>query len=294
MECRPPAPLRDIISNAMNDTIEVRIEAAVDLDGLMSLLADERLLGAWEDEGILHLYWSREEWNSDVLERLRAALSLLTPFSAQITVLELPDRDWNAGWLESIQPVRIGKKLRIRQSWNPADPSFEGVDLIIDPKRAFGSGYHATTQLLIERMEICLRPGARVLDIGTGSGILAMAALRLGARSALGIDNDPAAVECARENSRANGFGPELDLRLATAGEAGPGTFDLVLANLDRRTLLEVRIDLPPLVAAGGTALLSGLQAADCEEIIDAYRGCGAKVVGKYERDEWAALELRF
>jgi ribosomal protein L11 methyltransferase len=280
----------------MSDYVEVQIEGDLDSEELIGLLPDETVLGAWEDEGLLHIYWRTETWNPGALDGLRAAVSRLGPAaaSADITVLTLPDRDWNLRWLESIQPVRIGKSFRVRQSWNAPDPLFEGVELVIDPKRAFGSGFHATTQLLIEWMELRTPLGARVLDMGTGSGILAMVALRLGAASALGIDNDPVAVECAKENASANGFGSELELRVVAAGDARLGKFDLVLANLDRKTLLSLPADVPGLLLPGGTALLSGLLADDCAEISAAYAGHGARVIGRRERDEWAALELQF
>lgn len=278
----------------MSDYIEVQIRGELDGEDLMGMLPDENVLGAWENEGVLHVYWRSETWTPAALEGLRAAVNRLSPASTEIAVLALSERDWNARWLESIQPIRIGKSLRVRQSWNEADPSFDGIELVIDPKRAFGSGFHATTQLLIEWMELRPLAGARVLDIGTGSGILAMAALRLGASSALGIDNDPVAIECARENARGNGFGPDLDLRVAAAGEAGLGKFDLIVANLDLKTLLVVRNDLAALLAPGGTALISGLLTADCSEIAEAYLGSGAHVLGRRERDAWAALELQF
>jgi ribosomal protein L11 methyltransferase len=279
----------------MSDYVEVRIEGDLDPEALIGMLGDESILGAWEDQGALRVYWRGEAWNPTAMEGLRAAVDRVSASGAgvEITVLSLSDRDWNSRWLESIRPVRIGGLFRVRQSWTAPDPSFRGFELVIDPKRAFGSGFHATTQLLIEWMELRPPVGMRVLDIGTGSGILSMAALRLGAVSALGIDNDPVAIECARENAAANGFGHELKLLVADAGEGLPGGFDLVLANLDRNTLLALRGHIPALLRQGGTVLISGLLAEDCEEISEAYAARGALVEGRRARDEWAALELR-
>ena len=152
----------------------------------------------------------------------------------------------------SLQPIRLGERILVRQSWNSAPVPDGGFELVIDPKRAFGTGYHATTQLIASWLEEMIRGGERVLDVGTGSGILAMAALRLGASSALGIDNDPEAIECAQEYAAVNDFGAELELRVAALEDLGSGQFDLVLANLDRNTLMRYFADFRKHVSAGG------------------------------------------
>ena len=127
----------------------------------------------------------------------------------------------------------MGRIAAADYSWNTrphsselarADPEFSGIELVIDPRRAFGTGYHATTQLVVEWLEAHVRGGGVVLDVGTGSGILAMTAIRLGAASALGVDNDPVAVECAREYAVLNGFGPELELRVASFEDLDAGS----------------------------------------------------------------------
>ena len=165
--------------------------------------------------------------------------------------------------------------MRIRQSWHAADPEFRGIELVIDPKRAFGTGYHATTQLVVEWLEEHIRGGERVLDVGTGSAILAMTAIRLGAASALGLDNDPVAVECAAEYAALNGFGGELELRVASFEDLDAGKFDVIVANLDIRTLPRLCEFLKRLMADGAIACLSGLQEQDYEEVAAALAQAG-------------------
>ena len=109
--------------------------------------------------------------------------------------------------LESVRPIRIGRRIVIRPSWEPVALQAQDIEIVLDPKQAFGTGHHATTRMLLEWLEDLIHGGEFVLDVGTGSGILAMVALRLGAASALGVECDPVAVDCARDYARENGFG---------------------------------------------------------------------------------------
>jgi ribosomal protein L11 methyltransferase len=276
--------------------VDLQVRAPVDPGEVMAALSQHDPLGAWENEGLVHLYWHEAAWNPQILVDLRAGLGGLgiDPDQAEIEIVSVPDQDWNLKWAENIQPIRVGRNILIRQSWNPPDLPFAGITLILDPKQAFGSGYHATTQLLIEFLEDRIKGGEEVLDVGTGSGILTMVALRLGARRALGIDIDPVAVDCARENALNNGFGCELELSVALLEEVARHEFDLVLANLDRRSLLgyfaRFKMNLKP----GGRALCSGLLLEDWEDIAASLMLCGGEVCERRERDEWMALEIRY
>jgi ribosomal protein L11 methyltransferase len=276
-------------------TMEIRIISSVDAGELLGMLEETSCLGAWATEDGFCLYWPVDGWDprilhilEDSLRRLGAAVDART-----LTVTELQDRDWNARWAESLQPIKLGRRILIRQSWNGTAIPEGGFELIIDPKRAFGTGYHATTQLMAEWLEDKVRSGARVLDVGTGSGILAMVALRLGATSALAIDQDPEAIECAREYAAVNGFGAALELRVAELAELDPEDFDLVLANLDRNTLVRHFDCFHRFVKAGGCLLISGLQRDDETEISEFLDAAGWMVVDKRWREEWAALELQ-
>jgi ribosomal protein L11 methyltransferase len=283
-------------SQAEGGYIEVRIEAPVDPGELLGMLRDDNSLGAWEEDGIVHLYWPERLWNTDAVAELSATLRTLgisDPESAMRCAI-VPEQDWNVRWAESVKPVRIGRRILIRQSWNRGDVPEGGIELIIDPKRAFGTGYHATTQLVIEWLESAVRGGERVLDVGTGSGILAMVALRLGAALALGIDTDPIAIECARENAALNGYGDELRFSQNALQDLVAGPFDCILANLDRGTLLSLAGKVKPFLGRDGRLVVTGLQADDETEIVDEFRLAGATFSARFEREEWLALEFRF
>ena len=275
--------------------IEISFRSEVDSGELLARLQDGESLGSWEKDGVLHIFWPEDRWHASALEDLKEVLAQMgaSVRDEDLTVTAVPDQDWNANWAASLQPILLGRRVRIRQSWHATDPEFRGIELVIDPKRAFGTGYHATTQLVVEWLEEHIRGGERVLDIGTGSAILAMTANRLGAASALGIDCDPVAVECAQEYAVLNGFGPELELRVASFDNLDAGKFDVVVANLDIRTLPRLCEFLKRLMAEGAIACLSGLQEQDYEEVAGALNRAGLTIISRQQREDWLALSIR-
>lgn len=270
--------------------VDVIIATDLDAGELMSRLDDPSVQGAWQDGGQVHLYWPRDQWSQGQLAHLYATLRQLNGegLLPVVEVAQVPDRDWNYLWAQSVKPLRVGRRLVIRPSWEAVALEPHEIDIILDPKQAFGTGHHATTRMLLEWLEELIRGGESVLDVGTGSGLLAMAALRLGAVRAVGIDHDPVAIECAREYARANRFGEELSLQ---CGELGNGErVDLVLANLDRQTVLPLADRL-----AGRTrsrVLVSGLLTDQRDEVVAAFAGAGLYPGRQREADGWLAMEF--
>lgn len=275
--------------------VDVAIAAELDAGELISRLDLPGVQGAWQDGGLVHLYWPRDQWSQDHLARLYATLRGQNPDRPlpAVAVEEVPDRDWNRLWARSVMPLRIGRRLVIRPSWESVALQPDEIDIILDPKQAFGTGHHATTRMLLEWLEEAIRGGETVLDVGTGSGLLAMAALRLGAGRAVGIDHDPVAIECARDYRRENGFGQGLELICGTLSRlTGLVRPSLVLANLDRQTLLTLADDLTGYGADGATLLCSGVLIEQEAEILEQYSRRGLYLVERRERDEWVALKL--
>jgi len=145
---------------------------------------------------------------------------------------------------------------------------------------------------VVEWLEEHIRGGERIMDIGTGTGILAMVALRLGADSALAIDNDPASMECAKENATANGFERELELKESSLEEVDAGRFDVIVANLNGKTILKLCAVLPNLLKPDGVACLSGLQQQDYGEIAAALGNAGLHINARMDREDWLSLEV--
>jgi ribosomal protein L11 methyltransferase len=268
--------------------------ADVDAGEILAMLPGGERLGCWEDAGAIRIYWPENQWTPDLRDEVKRILAVFggDAHETGVTIRRIDDRDWNAVWAASLTPIVLGRKVRVRQSWHADEADFDGIDLIIDPKRAFGTGHHATTRLVVEWLEDTVRGGERVLDIGTGSGILAMTAIRFGARSAVAIDNDPVAVECAREYAGMNGFGAELEFRVASFETLETGEFDIIAANIDGRTLPRLCPYLQDLMTAGGVCCFSGLQQHDYEEIAGALSDAGLYVRNRVEREEWLALSI--
>jgi len=269
--------------------IDVRVQSSMDVGELAGLLNDPWMVGVWQEEGMLHLYWLHERWTSEARQELTALVQRYGIDAASIAVHSLPDEDWNAAWARSVKPLRVGQRIVIRPSWEAVALHAGDVELVLDPKQAFGTGHHATTQLLLEWLEAHVHGGERVLDVGTGSGILAMVALRLGAAWARGIDHDPVAIECAHGYAIENGFGTELTLDMSRLIPS-VGQFDIVLANLDRRTLLDLSHTLSRRVHRHGRLVLSGMLADDREDLLDAFRQVGGDLAWERERDGWLAM----
>lgn len=277
------------------DWVQVDVRTSLDAGELLGVLNDPAVTGAWQEDDHVHLYWPAGRCGPDTWQGLtRALIQLGQPDPDQaVTINHLADQDWNAQWSRLVEPIKIGRVL-IRPSWKEISLNPDEIELIIDPKQAFGTGHHATTQLLIEWLQQVVQPGDRVLDVGTGSGVLAMVALRLGAMEALGVDFDAVAVDCAREYAQINGFDRRLTLAVGHAQSGQPhDRFDptLVLANLDRQTLLASADSLCGYAAGGARLLLSGLLLEQRYEIEEAYASRGVYVKAVRERDGWLALE---
>ncbi|MDF0644942.1 MAG: 50S ribosomal protein L11 methyltransferase [Nitrospira sp.] len=279
------------MSSTPTDWVDVRILSCPEAGEFLGLLDDPDVGGVWEEGEALHLYWPSVRWSSDRLERVRLALRRLRGGGQplpEIRIDSLPHQDWNRQWAESVKPLRIGRRIVIRPSWEAVEVRAGQIEIVLDPKQAFGTGHHATTRMLLEWLETLALDGATVLDVGTGSGILAMVALRLGAVRAVGLDHDPVAVECAQGCARENRFGEELTLSDETLARGE--RFDLVLANLDGATLTSLSDELA--VATGRRLLVSGLLLDQRRETVEAFARAGLYEGEVRELDGWAAMEF--
>ncbi|WP_150303041.1 50S ribosomal protein L11 methyltransferase [Pseudomonas saliphila] len=183
---------------------------------------------------------------------------------------DIADQDWERSWMDNFQPIRFGKRLWIVPSWHDA-PEPDAVNLLLDPGLAFGTGTHPTTALCLEWLDGTAIAGKRVIDFGCGSGILAIAALLLGAEHAVGTDIDTQALEASRDNAQRNGL-PEQSLDLYLPEDLSPEPADIVVANILAGPLVKLAPQLSSLVKPGGLIALSGILAEQTEEIVAAYR----------------------
>lgn len=219
------------------------------------------------------------------------ARPLVLPDRWAAEALEVDGDDYLDAWRAFAQPVQVSRRLVVQPPWVPAMPGVEDdLVILIDPGRAFGSGAHPATRLALEAVEAAVRAGDRVLDIGCGSGVLAIGAAMLGASEVTAVDLDPAAVDATRANAERNGVGTVIRVALGSTEVAeGPG--DVVVANIGVAVLRELAGALAALVRPGGVLVLSGLLEGQDDEVVASLRGCDA--VAGYEMDGWVAPVLR-
>jgi ribosomal protein L11 methyltransferase len=224
-------------------------------------------------------------------ERVAAALRETAGRDAAVGDPEpVPAEDWSEAWKAGLRAVDVSARLRIRPSFAASEPAPGRAELVIDPGQAFGTGSHASTRLALEwidRLAPALEPGARILDVGCGTGVLALAALRLSAGTrAVALDLDPQAARAARANARSNGLAARVDVVLGPLEAVREGPFGLVVANLLRSELLPLAAAIARRTAAGGFAVVSGLLESERAEVAGALAR-----VGLAERDALGASD---
>jgi ribosomal protein L11 methyltransferase len=273
---------------------EDQSEAAQDLlheTGAMGLEVRDReappmpgVRGPNPGEAILIAYFEE----TDTAEAARAQVAESFP-DARLLLEEKPQQDWSNEWKALIKSVQVGR-LWVGPPWEADAAPKDKVRLVIEPKMAFGTGDHPTTSLCLAAIDAYMgaHPGASVLDVGTGTGVLAIAAKKLGASRVVGTDNDPTSVELAHENAAVNGT-PELELSGKELTQV-QGTFDLVVANILANTL----IALAPLIApkVKDRLVLAGVLAPQKAEVEAAYRAQGLIPEAGAAQGEWVRLDF--
>jgi ribosomal protein L11 methyltransferase len=223
---------------------------------------------------------------SEVAEAARGLLAERLGVTA--VVEEVREELWSESWKKHFHPLRIGR-LWVVPPWIEDATPVGCLRIVLDPGMAFGTGSHATTSLCLAALDRLLeaRPGTSVFDVGTGSGILAIAAAKLGARRILATDDDPVAVRIAAENAAGNGVATAIEI--CAAGREPPGRFDIVIANILANTLVELAPFLRERMAPGGTLLLSGLLAAQADEVARAF-GPALRELPRQREEDWMLL----
>ena len=238
--------------------------------------------------------------NEEGQKQLRQYLAGLEEYEPQ--TVSLREEDWATSWQKYYQPIPVGRRVYIVPDWMRGEPVPDGrTPLYLNPGLTFGTGAHPTTQLCLELLEEVLQPGDKVLDLGCGSGILAIAALGLGASRAVGVDIDPKAADVAFENAALNGVGADRlsvyagdvlsDKKLA--GKLEPGQNRVVLANIVADVIIPLSAKAGEFMTADGVFLTSGIIEGREDEVRAAMEASGFKIVKHLERSGWHAYEAR-
>ena len=238
----------------------------------------------WGNTDVIALFDAETDMNP-ILTALQESQLLEQGFAYKIEQIE--DKDWEREWMDNFHPMKFGKRLWICPTWREI-PEPDAVNVMLDPGLAFGTGTHPTTALCLEWLDSLDLEGKTVIDLGCGSGILAIAALKLGAKSAVGIDIDPQAILASRNNAEANGVADRLQLFLSDDKPADLKA-DVVVANILAGPLKELYPVISQLPKAQGDLGLSGILATQAQSVCDAYAQT-FELDPVVEREEWCRI----
>jgi len=275
--------------------------------------ANQRPEGQWDiiDEAIAQRigddvkvtgYYEADEKLRDRLIYIRSELQRLRGMDlgmdlGKLEILEhgVAEEDWTESWKKAFKPFRLGSHMVVKPSWEDFDARPGDHIIEIDPGMAFGTGTHETTGMCVELVEKYVRPGDACIDIGTGTGILAIAAAHMGARHVLATDLDAVAVRVAAENVRHNGFGDKIDVRcgdLLEAVDAGTRA-DVIIANIIADVIIGLAAPVKPFIREGGVFICSGIAVNRLDDVLDALRAAGYIPLDVETRGEWSAVAAR-
>ena len=274
----------------------IKLVIAVDDDYQEAFISEllELEFDAFEQqEGRLITYVTKERFSDVSRERIEQLLAAF-PGGGHVQSEEVvADRNWNREWERTIKAQEIGRFF-VKPTWDTTAVPEGSLLLEIDPKMAFGTGYHETTRLMLHLLPDAVRGGERVLDAGTGTGILAIAALKLGASEALAFDIDDWSIQNATENVLLNGVGDRIAVRKGSIETIPPGEkFNLIAANINRNTILELLPALVEHLGNDGYLLLSGLLQSDRDTIVNQPPVKKFNRVNALREGDWIALMLQ-
>ncbi len=282
----------------MDPTVELSVNAEGEsADEIIALLSIAGFEGFWEDGALVRAYINLSKWDDslmalarETLLRYAAAKGVPPP---KIEIQTIPPRNWNAQWEESIQPLRVSPGIVIAPSWRDVKPEPGVLLLTIDPKMSFGTGHHETTRLILRLLQPRIHDRCTMLDVGTGTGVLAIAAARLGARHAVGVDIDEWSWVNAKENTRINRVDDRVTIYRGEVDDVPEEAFDVVAANIQRSIIEPMLPELVSRTAPEGRLLLAGLLVSELPEMRTAFSRNALLIEEEQSENEWIAFALR-
>jgi len=263
--------------------LEQQVEAIAHVD-----LIEQELRDKDRSTVVVHLYLLPDENPAEVLSLIQERL-LASGLHGTVGMTGVEEADWQNGWKAFYHALEIGSRLAVCPSWETYDKPGRVV-LRLDPGMAFGTGTHETTALCLGVLDERVRGGERMLDIGTGSGILAIAALLLGAAAAEGIDIDPMCVRTAGENAAANGVADRLAVKIGDLSDKASGTYDLITANIVANAILHLAPAVPALLKKDGLFVASGIIDEREQEVADGLTRAGLAVREIRREHGWVCI----
>ena len=248
-------------------------------------------------QGLSHIKLYLEDTDKAGMERLEKAVAEL---KLPMTVAPLAEVNWEESWKDNYPPQEVGEKIVVLPYWL-ADEETDRLKVILDPGLTFGTGAHPSTQMVMEKMEEVVQPGFRCLDLGSGSGILSIAALRLGAETAIGIDIDPKAEDIARENAAYNGFAaPQFTALTGNVTEdrelmasLAAREYDLVLVNIVADVIIGLAPVLPEFLTENSTLICSGILDVRLDDVTAALEKAGLTITAVKAKEDWRSVTAK-
>jgi ribosomal protein L11 methyltransferase len=285
-------PDRWLVLSAAAEAPEERAAVAEALIGLGGAAVEER------DESLVTYVYPPRDLEA-FIQQARVVLDEAAPGTGErLSWAWQENEDWAVRWRRGLGPRRVGRRLVITPSWVQPRLRRGDIKIVIDPEMAFGTGEHATTRGALRLLEAVLEPGDRVLDVGTGSGVLAIAAARLGAREVLAVESDPDAVATAARNLERNGVAGSVELRRDFVDAAylralGPQRFDVIAANILSSVLVPLLPAFREALDTRGRAILGGILVEEAQQVADAAGAAGLEVATVDEEEGWWSAVLR-
>ena len=252
-------------------------------DILMAGLSDIGFDSFTEEEGNLKAYIPLQAYDEALFNEYINDSRQRLNFS--YTSKNIPYENWNAVWESNFQPISIGNKLRVRAVFHEPDPSFE-MELVIQPKMSFGTGHHATTWLVMDSLLKTSVAGKKVMDFGTGTGILIILAQKLGASPCFAVDNDPNCIENSEENFQLNHTG-NIMLKLGDIRSFDETDYDIIIGNITRNVIIEFLPEISSRLKKAGSFIGSGFYESDLEILKEKASAFGLNLIHTTTKDQW-------
>ncbi len=255
-------------------------------------LIDETLLAKNREIALIHIYIAETDNALEAVEFLKERLKA-SGIECEVTAIGVNDSDWNENWKKYFHTIEIGEKLAVVPSWEKYENKDNRTLLHIDPGAAFGTGTHATTSLCLNLLENYVTEDIKVLDIGCGSGILAIASVLLGAKNAVGVDIDKQSVKTAKENAEINKMTDKTEFIEGDLADKVSGKYNVICANIVADVIIKLFENVSDFMEENGVLIISGIIDLRKDDVLAKAKEFGFTVIQEEYKDNWCAFVLR-